>query len=123
MQILLVILHGHFSIQKYHAISHVFQQKNRMSRKEGTPIDACLGLLKLNTLRRVFTVNPRQTECFYLQLLLVNVTDPLSFQDIRKVNGQQYPTYKDACLELSLLEDDNHWECMLAETGLNCIAK
>ncbi|XP_044598377.1 uncharacterized protein LOC123274709 [Cotesia glomerata] len=63
--------------------------------------------------------NPRHTECFYLRLLLVNVTGPLSFQDIRKVNGQQYPTYKDACLALGLLEDDNQWECMLAEAALN----
>ncbi|GBP65088.1 Down syndrome cell adhesion molecule homolog [Eumeta japonica] len=42
--------------------------------------------------------------------------------DIRKVNGQQYPTYKDACLALGLLEDDNQWECMLAEAALNCTA-
>ncbi|GFT35817.1 ATP-dependent DNA helicase [Trichonephila clavipes] len=69
-----------------------------------------------------FTVSPRHTECFYLRLLLVNVTGPLSFQDIRKVNGQQYPTYKDACLALRLLEDDNQWECMLAEVALNCTA-
>ncbi|XP_044599590.1 uncharacterized protein LOC123275503 [Cotesia glomerata] len=67
-----------------------------------------------------FALNPRQTECFYLRLLLVNVTGPLSFQDIRKVNGQQYTTYKDACLALGLLEDDNQWECMLAEAALNC---
>ncbi|XP_044581535.1 uncharacterized protein LOC123263065 [Cotesia glomerata] len=69
-----------------------------------------------------FALNPRQTECFYLRLLLVNVTGPLSFQDIRKVNGQQYTTYKDACLALGLLEDDNQWECMLAEAALNCTA-
>ncbi|XP_044594871.1 uncharacterized protein LOC123272237 [Cotesia glomerata] len=41
---------------------------------------------------------------------------------IRKVNGQQYPTYKDACLSLCFLEDDNQWECMLAEAALNCTA-
>ncbi|GBP21823.1 hypothetical protein EVAR_6795_1 [Eumeta japonica] len=33
--------------------------------------------------------------------------------DIRKVNGQQYPTYKDACLALGLLEDDNQWDACL----------
>ncbi|GBM86776.1 hypothetical protein AVEN_203254-1 [Araneus ventricosus] len=78
------------------------------------------GLFKSNNLGRVYTVNPRQTECFYLRLLLVNVTGPLSFQDIRKVDGQQYPTYKDACLALGLLEDDNQWDSMLAEAALNC---
>ncbi|VVC35537.1 P-loop containing nucleoside triphosphate hydrolase,DNA helicase Pif1-like [Cinara cedri] len=93
-----------------------------MPRKQGSPVDACPNLFKSNALGRLFTVNPRHTECFYLRLLLVNVTGPLSFQDIRKVNGQHYPTYKDACLALGLLEDDNQWECMLAEAALNCTA-
>ncbi|XP_074108457.1 uncharacterized protein LOC141533462 [Cotesia typhae] len=96
------------------------QSKKWIPRKQGIPVDACLGLFKSNSLGRVYTVNPRQTECFYLRLLLVNVTRPLSFQDIRKVDGQSYPTYKDACLALGLLEDDNHWDIMLAEAALNC---
>ncbi|XP_025203824.1 general transcription factor II-I repeat domain-containing protein 2B-like [Melanaphis sacchari] len=37
------------------------------------------------------------------------------------MNGQQYPTYKDTCLALSLLEDDNQWDCMLSEAALNFI--
>ncbi|GFY67739.1 hypothetical protein TNIN_13021 [Trichonephila inaurata madagascariensis] len=53
---------------------------------------------------------------YLLQLLLVNVTGPLSFQDIRKVNGQQYPMYKDACFSLGLLEDDtNGTVCLLKQ--------
>nr|XP_042907030.1 uncharacterized protein LOC122271095 [Parasteatoda tepidariorum] len=92
-------------------------------RKQGTQVAACPGLFKSNALGRIFTVNPRQTECFYFRQLLVNVTDSLSFQDIRKVDGHQHPTYKDACFALGLLEDDNLWECMLAEAALNCSAK
>ena len=94
-----------------------------MPRKQGTPIDACPRLSKSNTLGRVFTVKQRQNKCFCLRLLLVNMKGPFSFQGIHKVNGEQYPTYKDACLALGLLEDDNQWECMLAEAGLNCTAK
>ncbi|XP_055911892.1 protein eva-1 homolog C-like [Eupeodes corollae] len=45
-----------------------------------------------------------------------------SLEDIRKVNGQ-YPTYKYAYLALGLLEDDNQWECMLTELGVNCTTK
>ncbi|GFR18621.1 helitron_like_N domain-containing protein [Trichonephila clavata] len=96
--------------------------KKWIPRKQGTPIETCPGLFKSKALGRIFTVNPRKTECFYLRLLLVNVTGPLSFQDMRKVKGQQYLTYKDACLALGLLEDDNQWICMLTETGLNCTA-
>jgi len=36
------------------------------------------------------------------------------------MNGEQGPTYKDACLALDLLEDDNHWEYWLAEEVLGC---
>ncbi|GFU30357.1 uncharacterized protein TNCV_2205211 [Trichonephila clavipes] len=92
------------------------------ARKQGSPVAACLNLFKSNALGRLFTVSQDTLSAFYLRLLLVNVTGPLSFQDIRKVNGQQYPTYKDACLALGLLEDDNQWECMLAEVALNCTA-
>ncbi|CAF4851971.1 unnamed protein product [Pieris macdunnoughi] len=89
------------------------QTKKLMPRKQGSPVDACPNLFKSNALGRVFTVNPKQTECFYLRLLLVNVTGPLSFQDIRKVNGQQYSDD---------MKDDNQWECMFAEAALNCTA-
>lgn len=51
-----------------------------------------------------------QTECFYLRLLLGNVTRPLSFQNMGKIDGQQHTTYKDACLALGLQEDDNQWD-------------
>ncbi|KAL4132861.1 hypothetical protein QTP88_009943 [Uroleucon formosanum] len=95
------------------------QTKKWMPCKQGSPVDACLNLFKSNTMGRIFTVNSRQTVCFYLRLLLVNVTGTLSFLDKRNVNGQQYPTYKDACLALELLEDDNQWECMLTEAALN----
>lgn len=61
--------------------------------KQGTPVSAYHGLLKSNNLDRVYNVG--QNKCFYLRLLLVNVTGLLSFQDIRKINGQQYPTHKD----------------------------
>ncbi|GBP12501.1 hypothetical protein EVAR_100134_1 [Eumeta japonica] len=96
------------------------------SNKTWMPISKAHQLLHVSiylnqTPGRLFTVNPRHG-VLYLRLLLVNVTGPLSFQDIRKVNGQQYPTYKDACLALGLLEDDNQWECMLAEAALNCTA-
>ena len=97
--------------------------KKWMPRKQSTLIDACPSFFKSNTLGRVFTVKPRQTECFYLRLLLVNAKGPLSLQSIRKVNGEQYPTYKNACLALGMQEDDNQWECMLAKAGLKCTAK
>jgi hypothetical protein len=89
----------------YSEVPHYFTwtpTKKWMRREQGTPIEACPGLFKSKTLRRVFTVNPRQTECFYLQLLLVNVTSPLSYKDICKVNGQKYPMYKSDLINTEL---------------------
>ncbi|GFW98847.1 helitron_like_N domain-containing protein [Trichonephila clavipes] len=120
VRMILVLLHEHYSIHKYHAISHGLKQKH------GCPASKAHQLLHVSIYLNQtpwgdYLQSVQDTECFYLRLLLVNVTGPLSFQDI-KVNGQQYQTYKDACLALGLLEDDNQWECMLAEVALNCTA-
>ena len=36
-----------------------------------------------NALGRIYTVHPRNDECFYLRLFLVNVPGPTSFQLLR----------------------------------------
>ncbi|GFX90225.1 ATP-dependent DNA helicase [Trichonephila clavipes] len=66
-----------------------------LKQKHGCPASKAHQLLHVSiylnqsALGRLFTVSQDYTECFYLRLLLVNVTGPLSFQDMRKVNGQQ----------------------------------
>ncbi|GFQ85424.1 ATP-dependent DNA helicase [Trichonephila clavata] len=45
---LLVPLCENYSIQKYHAISTWAQRKKWMPRKQGTPIDACPDVHKVN---------------------------------------------------------------------------
>ncbi|GFU75277.1 uncharacterized protein TNCV_4755361 [Trichonephila clavipes] len=37
---------------------------------------------------------------------------------LRTVNGRVFNTYQDACRELQLLEDDNHWDLTLADAAL-----
>ncbi|CAB3227232.1 unnamed protein product [Arctia plantaginis] len=63
-------------------------------RKQGKPHPSITGIFKAKTLGRLYTVHPKQRECFYLRLLL------------------------DACRELQLLEDDNHWDLTLADAAL-----
>ena len=70
-----------------------------------------------NALGRLHTVHPKQRECFFLRLLLVNF--PGSFQYLRKFNGTLYDTFFDACRELHLLEDDNHWDLTLSDAALS----
>ncbi|GFW54464.1 ATP-dependent DNA helicase [Trichonephila clavipes] len=56
-------------------------------------------------------------KCFYLRLLLINIRGPISFQDLRTVNGQLCATYRQACQELNLLENDAHWDTALADAS------
>ncbi|XP_069968901.1 uncharacterized protein [Bactrocera oleae] len=87
-------------------------------RKKGEPHPSIPGIFKAKTLGRLYTVHPKQRECFYLRLLLVNVPGPISFQFLRTVNGQVFSTYQDACHALQLLEDDNHWDLTLSDAAL-----
>lgn len=76
------------------------------------------GIFKAKTLGQLYKVHPKQRECFYLRLLLVNVSEPTSFEFLRTVNSRVFNTYQDACRELHLLEDDNHWNLTLADAAL-----
>ncbi|XP_055924554.1 uncharacterized protein LOC129956648 [Argiope bruennichi] len=87
-------------------------------RKQGKSHPSITGIFKAKTLRRLYTVHPKQHECFYLRLLLVNVPGPTSFEFLRTVNGRVFNTYQDACCEPHLLENDNHWDLTLAGAAL-----
>jgi hypothetical protein len=53
-----------------------------------------------------------------LHLLLVIIPGPTPFGFLRTVNGRVFNTHQDACRELQLLEDDNHWDMILSDTAL-----
>ena len=77
------------------------------------------GIFKSSTIGRIYTVHPKNLECFYLRLLLTTVKGPVSFEDIRTVNGVICNTYKKACAMLDLLEDDEHWDNTLKEASIS----
>ncbi|KAL4559822.1 hypothetical protein LXL04_031968 [Taraxacum kok-saghyz] len=58
---------------------------------------------------RLYFVSPSSGEKYYLRLLLNVVRGPLTFQDIRTVDGVVHPTYMSACKALSLLGNDVEW--------------
>ncbi|XP_021995336.1 uncharacterized protein LOC110892485 [Helianthus annuus] len=45
-------------------------------------------------------------EAYFLRILLNKVRGPKSFEDIRTVNREVFPTFRDACYALGLLDDD-----------------
>ncbi|GFX49106.1 hypothetical protein TNCV_3077241 [Trichonephila clavipes] len=86
-------------------------------RKQGKAVEGHTNLYSSDALGRLYTVHPNNTECFYLRLLLINIRGPISFQDLRTVNGQLCATYRQACQELNLLENDVHWDTALADAS------
>ncbi|GFQ97793.1 uncharacterized protein TNCT_225881 [Trichonephila clavata] len=76
-------------------------------RKQGDVYPSITGIFKPKVLGRLYTVHPKQCECFFFRLLLVNVPVPTSFKFLRTINGQVFNTYQDTCKELQLLEGDN----------------
>ncbi|XP_031395056.1 uncharacterized protein LOC116206350 [Punica granatum] len=66
---------------------------------------------------RIFYVPPTTGEMYYLCLLLNVVRGSRSYQEIRTVNGVSYPTFKEACYALGLLEDDQEWHDCLKEAS------
>ncbi|KAL8154528.1 hypothetical protein AgCh_000044 [Apium graveolens] len=54
-------------------------------------------------------------ELWYLRLLLSNVSGPTFFQFLKTINGVSFQTFKDACKNLGLLDDDNEWHSVIKE--------
>ena len=69
----------------------------------------------MGAIGRMFFASPAQGEQFYLRFLLTTVTGATSFANLQTVNNIQYDTYKEACLALGLLENDNEWAQCLTE--------
>ncbi|CAH0682997.1 unnamed protein product [Spodoptera exigua] len=90
--------------------------KKFQRRKQGTPVPDWPQVFSSDALGRMYTVHPRNDECFYLRLLLVNVRVPKSFAHLKTVNGHQCQTYREACQLLGLLENDSHWDLTLADS-------
>lgn len=76
------------------------------------------GIFVTKTLIRLYAVLPKQSQCFYLCLLLVNIPGSMSYEFLRTINGRVFNTYQDAYRELKMLGDDNHWDRTLADAAL-----
>ncbi|SAM09603.1 hypothetical protein [Absidia glauca] len=67
---------------------------------------------------RIPYYTPTCGERYYLRLLLVNVAGSKSFDDIKTINGHQSETFKQACLQLHLIDDDREWIRCFKEASL-----
>ncbi|CAH1428835.1 unnamed protein product [Lactuca virosa] len=58
---------------------------------------------------RIHSVSPNLGEAYFLRILLNKVKGATSFDEIRKVNGETYSSFRDACYALGLLDDDKEY--------------
>ncbi len=66
----------------------------------------------------MYQAAPSSREWFYLRLLLTAVAGTQSFQHLHTVNNVECATFKEACIAMGLLENDNEWRQCL-ERGCN----
>ncbi len=68
---------------------------------------------------RMFSVSPKDTERFYLRVLLAHVPGATSFEFLRTVDGVLHSTFQDACRARGLCFNDAEWVSCLQEAVLS----
>ncbi|XP_021974606.1 uncharacterized protein LOC110869680 [Helianthus annuus] len=66
---------------------------------------------------RIHYVPPSLGDCYFLRILLNHVIGPMSFDDIKTIDGKIYHTFKDACFTRGLLDDDNEYIIAMKEAS------
>lgn len=66
----------------------------------------------------MYTINPKNRECFFLRLVLNKKKGPTSFIECRTVDGIIYPSFQDTCIKLGLIGDDKECEYAMNESKL-----
>ncbi|KAJ0468998.1 putative DNA helicase Pif1, P-loop containing nucleoside triphosphate hydrolase [Helianthus annuus] len=66
---------------------------------------------------RIHYVPPSLGDCYFLRILLNQVIGPMSFDDIKTIDGKVYHTFKDACFARGLLDDDNEYIIAMKEAS------
>src|ERR1043165_9077961 len=66
---------------------------------------------------RLYMAQPSKGERYYLRILLTHIKGATSFDDLKTVNGHTCNSFKEACIRLALLQDDNEWDACLLEAS------
>ncbi len=66
---------------------------------------------------RIYYAHPTLGERYYLRMLLNCVKGATSYKHLRTVDGTKHETFKDACIVMGLLADNNEWNHALEKAG------
>jgi hypothetical protein len=58
----------------------------------------------------MYYAHPTLSECYYLRMLLNCVKGATFYEHLQTVDGKEHDTFKDACIAMGLLADDNEWD-------------
>jgi hypothetical protein len=67
---------------------------------------------------RMYYAHLTSDERYYLRMMLNCVKGAISYKHLRTVDGKEHDTFKDACIAMGLLVDDNEWYQALEEAGV-----
>ncbi|KAI5442706.1 hypothetical protein KIW84_011659 [Lathyrus oleraceus] len=70
------------------------------------------------TIGRLIWVPPTTGGLFFLRMMLTVVKGPTTYEDIHKVGGTQYFTFRDACFAMGFLEDDREFLLSIKEASV-----
>ncbi|CAI2202024.1 7421_t:CDS:1, partial [Funneliformis geosporum] len=66
---------------------------------------------------RLYIVQPSEGERYYLRILLNYIKGATSFNNLNTINEYICKTFKEACIHLDLLQNDNEWDICLYEAS------
>jgi len=67
---------------------------------------------------RMYYAHPTSGERYYLRMLSNYVKGAIFYEHLQTMDGTEHDTFKDACIIMGLLVDDNEWHQALEEAGL-----
>jgi hypothetical protein len=67
---------------------------------------------------RMYYAHPTSGERYYLRMLLNCVKGATSYEHLRTMDDRVHDTFKDACIAMGLLADDNEWHQALEEADV-----
>uniref|UniRef100_UPI0035901195 uncharacterized protein n=1 Tax=Myxine glutinosa TaxID=7769 RepID=UPI0035901195 len=108
---------------KYHEVPQYYtwdkSSKKWTRRKQGgVVVRGDFTVHEVSAIGRMYSISPRQGDCYYVRLLLTDICGPTSFNALRSVDGQEL-SFREACLARGLLENDQHLHLAMEEAGIS----
>ena len=86
-------------------------RRHRETSVDDTPCSDMIGRIP------IINLNGRQSELYFMRMLLYHKAGAKSFKDLRIVDGEEQPTYQEACIKMGLFADDSEVDRVMEEAA------